>query len=1690
MRDSNVSDALDRIMTGEKSTRSQGFTLCPHWLDRLMGRADAFEEPVALPIVDGSVAGFAKVQAQALKAHLRGDRNGAKNACWWLASQLADADRHLAEALGYGREALELGGEESWREQISRWLERVGAPREAASVLAPNVHVAAAASIAAKLLMRMARLQIRGGALQEAMENLLEAATVWPTSADALELAGELAAVQGESTATTMWLEAADRHDQNGNRARAFEARRRAFALSPASAQACDALVDTLEQSGRFQAADETRLLHANAIDGSASRAVHAIRLSRALEAEDSARALAVIVQGRLETVIAGSVAAQVDEALTQAGLHDAVTARWEWAASTEQGTSKARKLLDIAGIYLGRLASPDRALDAWIEAVAADPGCGEARASLRTHARAMRDDTPLVEALIRAVQANPHGPAAIGCYRELATLAEERLSDPSLAHWALTELLIRMDDPQLESTRAALVPRIKLQDNALASAATAVEQGNTEAKLEGWRRMASILRGRPQEIQRYIEVLTHLVRLDREQSRWWLDLERATVRCGRQDHFERMVLERLEDPIAPNEKLHWLVTLMTHAWRRGDPQSALSLAQRLTETLPGMRASHAHAWIAASATGDEELRALALEHLAPNLSASVRATMLSLAATQWEALGNQEQAQRLMWQAKEADEGAPELLRLIASHAARSKDPALLRSLEKLASIFVPTRENHATMTSLLSHAGNGDLAHAWARRWIELCPWDPEVAEQLLQTGVASTTEMHAAAILRVAACVFPTSDMERMLCGGLAELLSRDVHRAAQVAAELADMWGSHSEVFRETLLAVALEAQDLRREAKIVERWLAHTTAPRQELLRLAKIYGDLDDREGQALALVRAARASIEPHEILARLEPMQESISGDAALWILEARARCLAASGDTEGSALAWLHLGSARWDHAHDPVGAIEAWLEAMGHDALAFARLSESLAQRTTAEEVSDAFQDYALACTDPVRRACAFVVAAARAIGLERWTEAADLALQALREDPRRTDALTLIEVASGQGANHQAIDEAHRLAAAGAKGRFGKRASHLRAARVLEARGFSEMALTHAIAAFEADPMQGSALTIMQRLAQQENVADVVDCLCNVAENTQADQRALWWMQAATIASNHAQHQRRALDLGLRALLESPSVEAMELIGRVLESLLRVDKEESSIFELRLQRALKALAPKLEGPIGARIAVSAATISVIILNAYSLALQWARAALACSGDIDEYDRLVALVPQLVMDKEGCGLFIQELIQRVRDRSGTTGPSLMAFAHRLSEALGDGEWVRALRELEAETASDSSQPMDPFADLADAISVDSTPPEPTKSQPEQDPSPKEAISDSAVSSRDGAMPTGQTDRLALADELVERGQEREAIEVLERMGADTPNAQVDRRLRERYEALGLHERLVALLERMASQLDDPAEKVPLLVQVGALRDKLGDKEQARAMWNLVVEVAPETREAWLRLEQDAMERGEWELLAHLLQRHSTVTPSASEAQALQLRRVQLLDRSLMMSERAQGELDELIARGAANSAMLVYRAELAERLEGKLSAAGYWVRAAMLADDRSEAVPLLCGAARAYLDLGVYDKAQQALEQIGDVRTEQVLTLKLEAELGDSGPTARRGDLLDELSAVSNAQPSHRAGWLMEAAEIAMLKGDSHRALDRARRAAALVPSDTEIQLRVVFMTYRLEGLSDR
>ncbi|MBI5536879.1 MAG: hypothetical protein HY898_29430 [Deltaproteobacteria bacterium] len=1322
----------------DEETANQDGAAVLDWLDRIipvaigsgsaLGKGAEAERPSQF---GEGAAEMASLHAKAEAARSLGDEPVEREALMQLARVFASRGYHLASAVHAARRALQLAEDADLRAELSLWLESLGEPVTAASTLRALVETASTARDAARLLARIGRLLIRAGDYQAALEALLDASNVWVGFAEPLELAAVLAAAMQRKDAVELMLEAADRHDALNAKEKAFEARRRAFEIAPGDGRAARALVRVLDQTNRAPAADEILRLHAEAIEPEPARELHAERMQRALDLGDAGVALQALVDGDFEGVTEGPVASVVDDVLDRIGLHDAVALRLDFKAAGCEGAQRAQVLLQQARLFMGRLASPDRALEAWIEAFACDPQNQDALQALRTHATTMRDPMPLVEALIRAVPTAPTQEIRLECLRELEAIAEERLADPSLGLWALRQRAEAGGDREaIDQAIERLLPRVRLQDGALQSARESLAGDSGEAGTEALRRIAAILRGRPQSIEEYLQVLCQLVSQSDEERRWWIELERAALRAGREDLLEERLRARLERGAARVDLARMRTLLATLAVRRGDIVLALAEARSLIQEIPGHRPAAVMTWVLAGRAGDPAAKAEAIELIAPTLTARMRAALQSIAADLWFALGQSEDAQRLGELAARSDAAEPRVLAQQARLALTGVNVEV-RVLEKACSVLMPGARMLEATALAFERAGDRRLAFSWTRRLFELCPWDHRLLDLLVVRGATSgKAEQLAEVVVEAIGSCFSITMLAPILDKGLRALAAFDPAVASDAAYKVLSAVGPRYEPIRTLIQDIAAASRNPRLAIAVIERWLAGGASASEHpalLLQLARHYHEVADADGEALAIVRGAVIG-EPREaLLAALEGSLAPTSADGVLARSHARALLVDPQDDARSAdaAKAWRLLGAALWDLAGDRGSAVAAWVRAAELDeAGGPEKLACDLESFAGEDEAHVVLSDHALGLDEPAAAARLLVVASAIALRNHHPASALEIGTKALELDPSRTDALAIIERASDACRKVEAIDSAYSLAAQSARGCVGRRAAHHRAARELDRRGRADLAIAHAIAAFDADPINGAVLRLMLRLAENTDPSEVLQTLRRAADAaTDPEGRALWLREGAALAARSPAHQRTALEMALSALNASPDADVARLLGEVMVATLSASPEERDILEMRLLRALKAVESKLEGPRGARVAILMARMAIDALSSATLAMGWLLAAIACSGDVDEYEALVDVAGSLCTDREPATRFLDEVIKRAETRSGPVGPALLTFASTLAYALDDGVRGDALVEVAQQAAAEDQQ-ADPFADFGES---DRPPPEPEAGAP---------------------------------------------------------------------------------------------------------------------------------------------------------------------------------------------------------------------------------------------------------------------------------------------------------------------------------------------------------------------------
>src|SRR5262249_51958251 len=154
----------------------------------------------------------------------------------------------------------------------------------------------------------------------------------------------------------------------------------------------------------------------------------------------------------------------------------------------------------------------------------------------------------------------------------------------------------------------------------------------------------------------------------------------------------------------------------------------------------------------------------------------------------------------------------------------------------------------------------------------------------------------------------------------------------------------------------------------------------------------------------------------------------------------------------------------------------------------------------------------------------------------------------------------------------------------------ARGRFGRRAAHHRAARFFEAGGAAMLALKHAAQAFIAGPPQSSTPGLLPRTpAKAQRAGGAVLALEHVPELSRSPHtRAAWLRRAAHMTSRDLEGTRQKMDLLLKATVLVPTPATLGVLAVSAREIVSLAPDEADAVALRLERAGDQLAKGLEG----------------------------------------------------------------------------------------------------------------------------------------------------------------------------------------------------------------------------------------------------------------------------------------------------------------------------------------------------------------------------------------------------------------------------------------------------------------------------------------------------------------------
>ncbi|OJY26921.1 MAG: hypothetical protein BGO98_44165 [Myxococcales bacterium 68-20] len=1754
----------------------------------------------------GIVAEEAQLRARVELARALGDPAEERAAAHKLADILAARDVELDFAVELAFRTLGAHDDRDLaiRHSLAGWLEGLGEPALAASELR-KLGAAATGSAAAVILMRIGVLHARAGDAVGAQEALAEAASVDEADALPLELLGAVAAwaaathggsgadldvdgFPGPRAGAEAYVRAARRRAAARDSDGEIENLLRAFELDPSSPLAVAALMNAYVVRERDDAADQVLRAHADALavraSGAAKRGipdggsneptisdVHARRRTSALESGHFGRALGAALDERLDTAFDGPTADLFDDMLARASAYEPLAVRLEVRAEREKGRTAAVRWAELGRLLSGPVAAPERALEAFARAVSADASNAENVHALRALCQKTGDSTWLIEALVRAAMgAAAHGAledngSRLAAARELASLGEEK-NDALLSAWAyrvMSELDSR--DERARAAAGRLEGAVKRQEEELALSRQALETSAADGRAVALLEMVRLARSLPDASRELARVLLELAELRavvgprssepafQDEDPIFTEALRVAERVGDFDGIARLAIARL-DARGPNVRVRGV---LVKALRQAGDLPAASAAARAFAEESATRWTSSVAWMTAAAAGDERTRGRALAAVAPACGSQVVATVSAVAAEVLAEVGETDAARRAAEQACRGGGANVRALLVLAKLATAADGRVAQAAVERAMESAGPSAYWCARLSDILEKAGDMRGSVAWARRRVALRPGEPAAAQALVDSAVrAGDAEALAEALAWLAPQPQPSKEMAERLAPALEALGALDPARAAALCRRALDVLGPRQAPLRRVIEQVSDAAKDARLRATLGERWIA-AGAPAAErgplLLELASHYQELGDVDAELHAYARAAREGVDLSPRAKRIDELaSRPKTPDSELALLEARAELRLDQGDSSRAADAFRDFGAALWDMADDRPRAVQAWLRGAHCDSVhGYDTLRRDLASFADAQYAVDCLSELVERESDRVRSGVIATQAARAALDVGAHSRALGLAKIALERDPGHADALETAETACAKLSRVPEMSPIYDQVARRARGRFGRRAAHHRAARFFEAGGVAMMALKHAAQAFIAVPSEGTTLSLLQRTAakaQRQTVAvRTVEHVAELARSPHA--RAVWLLRAASMTARDLEGTRQKMDLLLKATVLVPSPATLGMLAAAAREVISLASEDAEAVALRLERAGDQLAKGLEGPDGARIAITFVEMAMELFSDGEWGWRSLERAIGADADVDEYAGLVAHAPALA-GTAGAAEALVRVMAEVEKPYSNVGHALLRLVGAIADRLGDKE-KRAkvlLRAAEKESDDDGlvveadeavSQHGDPLlmerlskrvgafrrtealratakgaiegGDTSEAVKLLERASE--IAAPEQRPEVARELNEALIAAGRGddvvLRELARTDMpkperalrwAELARLRDERGDASGAADALLQAASEEPTASRWAAVERAAEASGReHIRVDALqhLARLARAGQTDEELRVILKRLARAEGARGALSAAETAWREVMEVDPADAEADVAIEALLVARGSFDDLSeHLAERASRLKKSVApedkdKLRAVRLRRAAILEQRLTRLEDACAELEQVLVDHPGHPSALRWLADLYERSGEPQKALPALDRLFDVASEELEYLALGTRRVRALVAASELVKAQRAVEDLRLRAPSVIAVAEVRVEVARALADPRElGDALADLARISVDEPRSRSEMLVEAAQAAARAGDSESSLARAREAARLAPDVASTQLFARGLEYRLRGPGTR
>ncbi len=1018
--------------------------------------------------------------------------------------------------------------------------------------------------------------------------------------------------------------------------------------------------------------------------------------------------------------------------------------------------------------------------------------------------------------------------------------------------------------------------------------------------------------------------------------------------------------------------------------------------------------------------TSNAPVRIRSMVALAPWLPPQAGAVTYAVAAERLLKSGSFEEAHQAADAAVEAlpsNERAIATQALVALHV---PDGASASLLEHSLSVLVARSDACGLLSELASQRGSSRLALTWAGRALALRPGDVSCAKRYLQQACSLIDATKIAdALEEVIEQPLPLSDLQEEVCDCLTLLKQSGETQVIRIGERLLAAFSVEHELVFEKLHELAESVQVNELLATLIETKLISAEAPKKADLFLKLVKYRL--ASGQTVAAARALRKAQLNFASETEVKELRQLFSGrfepDGRLALLEVDADLSVGVSEQERAERLFV-LGCARWDMAHDSEQAVAAWLKAAELDQERGLELfAHYLRQVAGSESALEHLKEAARGTDDPARSGKLLGLAAREALKLERKSEAFRLASAALERAPLLADLLAIAEEAAGE-ANLNQLDRLYQLLADGAMGNFGERAVHYRAARQLEKRGALEAALTHACAAFEAEPAEGVAYVLMARLADATvGHSQLLDSIQRVADGPVSDaERARWLSLAAALSDTESIGRGERLEILFRAAQMQPVVETLEDLFDGIAHCLADEPGQREELWGRFSSLARDVFVSGRGEEGARRCLLFAATAVSHFEQPDFAVEAAIAAVACDLRCGEYGKLLPYVHQLAGIVGPATEFLELVRDSENEKDEVLGKELAELAGKIAGLLGE-------RDVQAELTVRSASHFPEDAGLVNQA-------------------------------REFARDSGRPDLIAQVDELLPP--KERAKGVLDRLEGMEPD-----------------EALNALLDLDVEQLEG-SDRLRVLEESAHRLERIGRVEDAAVRYRALVKLDDSSQEGLLGLERHAEANGNHEELLQILARRIELSTDAGEIRRLTLRRAAALEMKLGRAPEARKLLQSFLAQGEDRAALRLL-ADSWQRTGDFTESAELWFRVHAVALDSIEADDAAYRAASNFSRAGLPRRAKEALANI-----ERPLLHHLELSLEVARSVGDKDEIYSgivRLCEVLVGDQTRQGELLLEAASLALAKKRINDAQRCADRALELIPDCSEAKLLV-------------